>query len=221
MAGQLFWVLSFSRLDWHLVLLVSIHLAWFHVRSTTWCFRQTLWIVLYLAPLRMIPHVLPFLLRFSKILLSFWGFVLQSQLHHLPVWKRIGLHLQHLSVCISMGIVCTSFRILRRFFSVTFISKWQRKSAAVLTEPGISDILTLNCSTKSHAFYKDDGGLAFVWKKLVTDLLSVKTIVDFDASHKMFPNSRNAMQIARNSFERIDIFICAREKIFDPNATGT
>ena len=47
----------------------------------------------------------------------------------------------------SMGVVCTSSRILRRIFSVTFSSNLDRKSAAVLTEPAICAILKLNCST--------------------------------------------------------------------------
>ena len=49
-------------------------------------------------------------------------------------------------------------------------------------------------------FHKD-GEMAFVWKNRVTDLLSVKTIVGFDASHRMCANSRKAMKIAQISFE--------------------
>ena len=55
----------------------------------------------------------------------------------------------------------------------------------------------------------------------MSDLLSVKTIVGFVASYKMCANSGNAIQIAKNSFEYIDILSCAGEKIFEPNATGT
>ena len=54
----------------------------------------------------------------------------------------------------------------------------------------------------------------------MTDLLSVRTIVGFAASHKMCANSRNAIYIAKNSFEYMDILSCAGEKIFEPNATG-
>ena len=50
-------------------------------------------------------------------------------------------------VVTSMGVVCTSPRILRQIFSVTFNYIWERKSAAVLTEPAICAILKLNCST--------------------------------------------------------------------------
>ena len=67
----------------------------------------------------------------------------------------------------SMGVVCTSSRILRWIFSVTFSSSLERKSAAVLIEPAICAILKLNCSTFSHAFHRD-GGMAFVWKNRVT-----------------------------------------------------
>ena len=62
--------------------------------------------------------------------------------------------------------------------------------------------------------------MAFFWMNRVTDLLSVKTIVGFDVSHSMCANSRNAMYIAKNYFEYIDILSCAGEKTFDPNATG-
>ena len=87
-------------------------------------------------------------------------------------------------VVTSMGVVCTSSLILRRILSVTFNSNRERKSAAVFTELALCAILKLNCSTKSHAFHKH-GGMALVWKNRVTDLLSVKTIVGFVASHKM------------------------------------
>ena len=46
-----------------------------------------------------------------------------------------------------------------------------------------------------------DGGMALVWKKRVTDLLSVKAIVGFDTSHRLFAISKNTMQFAKNSFE--------------------
>ena len=49
-------------------------------------------------------------------------------------------------VVTSMGVVCTSSRTLRRIFSVTTNSKWERKSAAVSTEPAICAVLELNCS---------------------------------------------------------------------------
>ena len=71
-----------------------------------------------------------------------------------------------------------------------------------------------------HSGVQSAGGIAFVWKKRVTDLLSVKTIVGFVASHKICANSRNAIYIARNSLEFMDILSCAGEKIFEPNATG-
>ena len=54
----------------------------------------------------------------------------------------------------------------------------------------------------------------------MTDLFSVRTIVGFVASHKMCAKSRNAMYIARKFFQYMDIFSCAGEKIFEPNATG-
>ena len=90
-------------------------------------------------------------------------------------------------VVISMGVVCKSFRVLRRMFSVTFYSSPEKKSAADLTEPAVSAILKFNCNTQSHAFRKFVG-MAFARKTLVTNLLFVKTLVGFDASHKMSAN---------------------------------
>ena len=92
----------------------------------------------------------------------------------------------------SMGVVCTSFLILRRIFSLNFNCSPERKSSAVLTEPARCPVLELNSSTKSHAFHKD-GGKAFVWKKRVTELLSIKSIVGFDVYHKKRANPRNVM----------------------------
>ena len=91
-----------------------------------------------------------------------------------------------------MGVVCTSSLILRRILSETYNSNREKKSTAVFTEPTICASLKLNCSTKAHAFHKD-GGMALVWKNRVTDLLSVKTVVGFVASHRMCANSSNAM----------------------------
>ena len=95
-------------------------------------------------------------------------------------------------VVTSICVVRISSLILRRIFSVTLSSSLEKRSAAVLTDLAICAILNLNCNTYSHAF-QSDGGIAFVWKKQVTDLLSVKTIVGVVASHKMCANSRNAL----------------------------
>ena len=92
----------------------------------------------------------------------------------------------------SRGVVWISSLIFRRIFSVTLSYSLERMSAAVLTDPAMCAILKSNCNTKSHAFHSA-GGIAFVWKKRVTDLLSVKTIVGFVASPKMCANSRNAI----------------------------
>ena len=50
-------------------------------------------------------------------------------------------------VVTSISVVCTSSLILRQILSVTFNSNLERKSAALFTEPAISAILKLNCST--------------------------------------------------------------------------
>ena len=53
-------------------------------------------------------------------------------------------------------------------------------------------IVKLNCSTKLQAFHKG-GGIIFVWKSLVTDLLSVMIITGLVAPQNIYPNSLNAM----------------------------
>ena len=50
----------------------------------------------------------------------------------------------------------------------------------------------LNCSTKTQAFHKD-GGINFVWRNLVTDLLSVMIITGLVAPQNICPNSLKAM----------------------------
>ena len=119
----------------------------------------------------------------------------------------------------SIGFVWMSSRILRRILSVTLSSSLERKSAAVLTDPAMCAILKLNCNTYSYAF-QSAGGIGFVWKKRVNDLLSDRTIVGFVASHRMCANSKSAMYFAKNFFEYMDVLIYAVEKIFEPNATG-
>ena len=57
-------------------------------------------------------------------------------------------------------------------------------------------------------------------KKPVTDLLSVRTIIGFVASHRMCANPWNVMYNVENSFEYMDMLSCAGEKVFEPNATG-
>ena len=121
-------------------------------------------------------------------------------------------------VVISIGVVSVSSLILRRIFSVTLSVSLEKKSAAVLIEPYMCAFSKLYCNTYSHAF-QSARGVAFVWKKRATDLLSVMTSV-FLASHRMRANSRNAIWIAKNSFEYMDILNCAAEKIFEPFDTG-
>ena len=103
-------------------------------------------------------------------------------------------------VVTSMGVVWMSSRILRRISSVNLGSSLERKSAAVLTEPEMCAILKLNCNTSKHAFHSV-GGIAFVWKKRVTDLLSVGKNVGFVASHRSCAKSRNAMWFAKSCSE--------------------
>ena len=120
----------------------------------------------------------------------------------------------------SMGAVRIFSQIFRRIISVILGSSLERKTAALLTEPAISAIFKLNCNTKSHAFHSA-GGIAFVCKVFVTDLLNVRTFVGFVVSHKVCAHSTKAIQIAKIFFfESMDILNCAGEKTFEPNATG-
>ena len=91
---------------------------------------------------------------------------------------------------IGVGWICS--QILRRISSVTLSSSLERRSTAVLTDPAMCAILKLYCNTESHAL-QSAGGIAFVWKKRVTDLLPVRTLVGFVVCYKMCANSRNAI----------------------------
>ena len=74
--------------------------------------------------------------------------------------------------------------ILRRIFSVTFSSNREKTLTAVLNDPAIQVSWKLNCITELNAFH-NAGRFAFVWRNRVTDLISVRTIVGFIASHLM------------------------------------
>ena len=78
----------------------------------------------------------------------------------------------------SIGVIWISSHILRRLLSVTLSSSLEIKKAGVLTEPAWRATLELICNTHSHAF-QSAGGIAFVWKKRVRDLLYVTTLLVF------------------------------------------
>ena len=78
------------------------------------------------------------------------------------------------SMFTSIGFVGMPSLILN-FFSLGSSSKRDKKSAAVLIFPGMCAIGKSNCNTKSQAIHKG-GGIIFVWKNLVTDLLLVMII---------------------------------------------
>ena len=89
--------------------------------------------------------------------------------------------------------------IFKMTFSLGSISKRDKKSAAVFIFPGMCAMVKLNCNTKSQAFH-NGGGIIFVWKNLVTDLLSVMIITGLVAPQNICPNSLKAIQMAKNSF---------------------
>ena len=76
------------------------------------------------------------------------------------------------SIFTSICFVGMSSLIFKFNFSLGSIYKWDKKSAAVFIFPRMCAIVKLKCRTESQAFHKG-GGIIFVWKNLVTDLLSV------------------------------------------------
>ena len=96
------------------------------------------------------------------------------------------------SLFTSIGFVGMSYLIFKIIFLLGSISNRDNVSAAVLFFPGMCAIVKLNCSKKSQAFHRG-GGIIFVWKNLVTDLLSVMIITDLVAPQNICPNSLKAM----------------------------
>ena len=96
------------------------------------------------------------------------------------------------SMFTSIGFVGMSSLIFNIIFSFGSIFNRDKKSAAIFIFPGMCAIVKLNCSTKSHAFHRG-GGIIFVWKNLVTDLLSVMIITGLVAPQNICPNSSRAM----------------------------
>ena len=75
----------------------------------------------------------------------------------------------------SIGFAGMSSLIFEIIFSFGSVSHRDKNSAAVFIFPEMCAIVKLNCSTKSQATH-NGGGIIFVWKNLVTDLLSVMII---------------------------------------------
>ena len=96
------------------------------------------------------------------------------------------------SMFTSIGFVGMSSLIFKIIFSFGSDSNQDKKSAAVFIFPGMCAIVKLNCSTKSHEFQRG-GGITFVWKNLVTDVLSVMIITGLVAPQNICPNSLKAM----------------------------
>ena len=92
----------------------------------------------------------------------------------------------------SIGFLGMSYLIFKTIFSLGSIPKRDEKSAAVLILPGMCAMVKFNWRTKSQAFHKC-GGIIFVWKNLVTDLLSVMIITGLVAPQNIFPNCLKAM----------------------------
>ena len=119
------------------------------------------------------------------------------------------------SMFTSIGCVGMSSLIIKIFFSLGSFFNRDKKSAAVFSFPRMCATVILNCSTKSQAVHRG-GGIIFVWKNLVTDLLSVMTIAGLVAPQNICPNSSKAMKMAKNSSAKIDILIWDGESVFEP-----
>ena len=92
------------------------------------------------------------------------------------------------SMFTSIGFVGTCSLIFRIIFSLGSSSKRDMESAVVFILSGTCAMVKLNCGTKSKAFHKGVGNI-FVWKNLVTDLLSVMMITGFVVPQNLCPNS--------------------------------
>ena len=92
----------------------------------------------------------------------------------------------------SSGFVGMSSLIFISIFSLGSVSKRDKKSAAVFTFPEMCAIVRLSSSTKSQASLRG-GGIIFVWKNLVTDLLSVMIITDLVVPQNICPVSLKAL----------------------------
>ena len=83
-----------------------------------------------------------------------------------------------------------SSRIVSSIFPSGVSCSVDRKSAAMLSVPATCAILRSSIGGRSEVH--EVGGFAFVWKNLVTDLLSVMTNVGNVVSHSIWLYSRNA-----------------------------
>ena len=96
------------------------------------------------------------------------------------------------SMITSSGFVGMSSLIIRIIFSLGSNAKRDKESAVLFIFPGMCAIVKVNCSTKTQAFHKG-GRIIFVWKNLVTDLLSVIIITGVVAPQNKCPKSLKAM----------------------------
>ena len=81
-------------------------------------------------------------------------------------------------------MVCNFSRILKRILSETFSASLERNSSAVLIEPTMCVIPKISFNKYLDGF-RSDGRTASIWRKCVTVCFSIRTILGFDASHKM------------------------------------
>ena len=96
------------------------------------------------------------------------------------------------SMFTSIGLVGMSLLFLKGFFRWDPFLNEMKKYAAVFIFPGMCAIVKLNCITKSQAFHKG-GGIVFVWKNLLTNLLSVMISTGLVAPQSFCPNPLKAM----------------------------
>ena len=95
------------------------------------------------------------------------------------------------SMFTSFGFFGKSSLTFEVIFSVLSISQRNKKSAVVFIFPGTCAMVKLNCNTKAQAFHKG-GGIIFVWKNPLNNLLSVMIIIGMVGSQNICPISLKA-----------------------------
>ena len=157
------------------------------------------------------PHLPPVLLLFLR-LLFYQGFDLQSHLHHPPVWRRIVHRLEHMRrILWSHWVLCVYLPGFPDGSSPWLsIIVWDKISCCV---NWTSHLLFLfgKTATQSHMLSPQMVGEHLFERNRWLPFLPVKLIVGFDASHTMCLNWRNATQIAKISFEWIELLSCPGE----------
>ena len=120
------------------------------------------------------------------------GSVLRSQFCFLLEWRHIVSHQRLRARWHTIELCRKLFSDFKLNFLRNFAFQYWEQIGFFVGLPRICLLLKLNWSAESLAFHSDFK-ISFVEKKFVTALLSVRTLVGFVASHKVFPHWRNAI----------------------------